>query len=585
MKRYNKRLFLKGLPTSYGVGIGSIYILHNENYKLNFAHIEEAGIKNQIARLDSGIIKTIEEILNLKDQLKGRLEENEKLILDVYITILEDDIFINNIKNIIKIQKLYAENAVEISFNNYINQINGNSDEYIKQRIYDLNEIKGRLIKNIIGGKGPLFDKIFHKHIVAVKELTPTLAAELGKKRVMGILAKEGGTFFSHAAILLRGLGIPLINDINFVNIMKYENSQAIIDGQEGLLIINPVSTEIESYREVLKRNIKKQKKLFINRKKHTITKDGRIIKIFANIGDIEECNLAKDKSVDGIGLVRTEILFAANKIIPDDREQFLTYLKIVKKIRNKPIVFRTFDFGGDKPPKYSHEKFMKTDLKLRGIKRSLFFKSEFIIQLRCILQIAEYGDVRITFPMVNNADEVKDAKEIIQNIIADIYKNTKNTSREIKTGAFIENQEAIENLDSILNEVSFINIGTNDLFQYMMGTDRLIGSCTENEYLDPEFLKILKFCISKAKAKKKHVIVCGEMAGDPLGALLLIGMGASELSSSPSKITEIRTIVNKINFNEAKKISERAIKCSSVLGVRKILSEWILKVGSDIDV
>lgn len=577
-----EKYILKGLAASNGVGIGLIYIFHHEDYKLNYSQTGESGVKYQITRLDAAVTKTIKEILSLKEQLKDRLEENEKLILDVYKTILEDEYFINEIKQTIKAQRLHAENAVHISFHNCIKEIDDSNNEYVKQRVYDLNDLKLRLIKNVVGGRELVFEKVCHKHIVAVKELTPTLAAALGKKRVMGILAEEGGTYFSHAAIILRGLGIPLINDVNFSNIQKFEKMQAIVSGQEGILIINPESNEIEQYRNILKKNIKEQKNLFTMRRRSSITSDGHIIKILANVGNIEECILAKDKNADGIGLVRTEILFAANTSLPDEKEQFLVYLKIVKKMRNKPIVFRTMDFGGDKIPEFSHKKIVKTKTELRGIRLSLLYKEDFIIQLRSILQVAKYGDVSITFPMVYNDEEIKEAKTIIRKITLEFEKTTGRTSKKLKVGAFIETREAIKNLDAILKEVSFINIGTNDLFQQTMDSDRLSRNSNDYEYLEPEFLKILKLCINKAEKKRKQIVICGEMAADPLAAVLLIGMGAHELSLSPSKTDEIRETLARISIIEAQKLYEIAIRCSSAIEVKKIVAEYIMKVGSE---
>lgn len=581
-KYASERYLLKGMAVSDGVGIGLIHIFHHENYILNYTHIGEAIIKQQILKLDEAIIKTIKEVTTLKDQLKNRLQEKEKLILNIYRNILEDEYFIEEVKNIIKLQKLYAEYAVDIGFNNCIDMIDESNNEYAKQRIYDLNDLKIRLIKNIVGGSEPQLDRIGHKHIVAVREITPTLAAALGKKRVVGILSNEGGAYFSHAAIILRGLGIPLINDVNFENIEKYKDVQAIIDGHEGMLIINPEISEIDRFKKVLKSSIKNRKDLLKTRKIITKTRDGQIIKIFANVGSIEECTQAKNKNIDGIGLVRTEILFAANRNLPDEKEQFLSYLKIVKKMRNKPVVFRTIDFGGDKIFGSASEKFTFIDNNLRGIKSSLLNKEDLNIQIRSVLQAAQYGDVSITFPMVNNAEEIKEVKLLIRKNILEFKKFSVNTYTELKVGAFIETREAIENLDAILKEVSFINIGTNDLFQEIMGSNRLNSSSRDYEYFEPEFLKILKFCINRAKKKGKNTIVCGEMAADPLAAVLLIGMGAYELSMPPTKTADIKAVINVLNLKQLKKLCDRVARCFSAIEVKEIVSKWIIETGRD---
>jgi phosphoenolpyruvate-protein phosphotransferase (PTS system enzyme I) len=316
--------------------------------------------------------------------------------------------------------------------------------------------------------------------------------------------------------------------------------------------------------------------------KKLTATIDGQTVLILANVGDIEDCNLARNKNVDGIGIVRTELLFASKSDVPNEKEQFLTYLKIVKKMRKKPIIFRTADFGGDKIPGYKLEGYSDSIEQSRGIRHSLLNKEEFMVQIRSLLQIARYGDLSITFPMVYSIDDIKQAKAIINKVRLEFQNSRVMALKELKIGAFIETREAIQDLGKILKEVSFINIGTNDLFQEVMGFDRLRGNCSECEYLEPEFLKVLKGCIVKAKKRGKRIIICGEMAAEPLAAILLIGMGADELSMSPSKTAEIRATIRKISFIESKKLYEKVIRCSSSIDVKNMVNEWINGVESD---
>lgn len=577
-----ERFFFKGLPVSNGVGMGNICIFQYENYKINTELIEASQVEFQFKKLEQAIAKTIREIYSLKNELKSSLEKDGNLILEVYKAILEDDFFIREIKTEIKENRLHAENAVDVCFNSSFKEILESNNEYAKQRVYDLNDIRSRLVKNIIGASEPVLEKIYHKHIVAVKELTPTLAVALGKKKVMGIIADEGAAFFSHAAIILRGLGIPTLNDVNFINIKKCKDNYAIIDGQDGILIVNPENAEINRYRGALKNNIQRQKELIKKKKKPTFTRDGFRIYVLGNIGNLHECISAKDKSVDGIGLVRTEILFVDYSAMPDEKEQFLAYSKIIKKMQRKPVVFRTADFGGDKTPDYLEDKSNPLDVDLRGIGRSLLYKDDFIIQIRSILRVARLGDVSISFPMVNNAMQIKEAKSIVRRLVTENYPSGEKAVRGLKIGAVIETREGIAHLDEILKEVDFISIGSNDLFQQIKGQERDNNILMEREYLDPGFLKIVYRCIEKVNKKGKQAVMCGEMAADPVACVLLIGMGLSFLSMSPSKVVEIKALINKISLLEAKLLAKKIMRLHTAKDVIEVVSEWMLKSGSE---
>ena len=571
-----ERLFFKGLPVSGGVGLGKICVFQHENYEINHGKVEEAQIQLQIVKLDLAIQKTLHEIFMLKNDLKSQLHKDGNLILDVYKAILEDKYFIQEIKTKIKEQGLYAENAVELCINSYIQEIEESSNEYVKQRIYDLNDISSRLIKHIIGGSEPDFDKIYHKQVVAVKELTPTLAAALGKKKVMGIIADEGAAYFSHAAIILRGLGIPTLNDVNFINVKKSKDNNAIIDGNEGILIINPENSEIERYRTIFKDDIRRHKELIKKKNKATITVDGVRIRIYANVGNLEEGTLAKDRNLDGIGLVRTEILFVGHSTMPDEREQYLTYLKIIKKMKNKPVVFRTVDFGGDKIAKYMEPESILLGKDLRGIARSLVLKEEFIVQLRAILRAARQENVSIAFPMVSHVAEIKEAKSMIHRIMSELSASDEKAIRGIRIGAVIETREGVQHLEEILKEVDFISIGTNDLFQEIMGVDRINFNIKDAEYLHPVFLKIVQRCVDKANRKGKKVTICGEMASDPLAATLLVGMGICDLSMAPAKTVGIKEVITKISFAESKLLFKKIMQNNSATQVKDTVAQWL---------
>ncbi len=573
------RLQFKGEPVSGGIGIGKICILQGKHCEVNEGLISSGTVDAEITRLDLAIEKVVKDIYSLREDLNEGLEKQGELILDVYTAVLQDIYFIDEIKNLIRVKRLYADNAVHICFKEYIKSVEDSENEYAKQRVYDLNDIRCRIIDYIEGdGSRTLLDKIYRKQIVVVRELTPSLAMAVGKRKVMGVAACDGAPYFSHAAIVLRSFGIPALNGIDFDTIVGYDEQQAIIDASTGFLTVNPEKGEVVSGRSILKKTLSQQKLLMKNKNKMPITKDGCRINVSANIGSIYEFNTARSNNVDGIGLVRTEILFANNEQEPDELEQFVIYSKIVKRMRNKPVIIRTADIGGDKIPLYAtlHGGVLNQALQssdLRGISRSLEEQGRFVTQVKAIIRSAQYGNVGITFPMVDSATQIRAAKGIIEKVRHELWLYGRTAGDEISIGAVIETEKGLKDLDSILQEVDFISVGTNDLFEQTMGGSR--ETSREQEYLEPGFLSKVGHCIKKARAAGKFVSVCGEMAADEKVLVMLVGMGAEDLSVPPSMALKIKNIIRDISMYEARQLAKITVECSTLDEVKFILTQW----------
>ncbi|MCX7748683.1 MAG: phosphoenolpyruvate--protein phosphotransferase [Clostridia bacterium] len=569
---------LEGVSVSEGIGIGEIFILQQENFIINRSSIKENQINEEIAKLELAIDRTLYEICDLRDELRNRLERQESLIFEAYKSILEDRYFIQEIKDIIHDTMCFADNAVDICIKGYIKAIEDSHNDYAKQSIYDLNDICTRIIKNLNGepeNKGNI-EKIYHKQIVVLKQLTPSIAAILGKKKVMGIVADGGISYLSHAAIILRGLGIPALSGIKYDEANRFKSKMAVIDGGQGKLIINPLKPELDHYREILKNNIRKQRYLFWKKNKPAMTKDEHRITLSANINSIEECDVVLDNRADGIGLVRTEILFINHSKMPNEKEQFAAYTKIAKKLKDKPVIIRTMDVGGDKVLRFLNSESNLSHQYLRGLERSLANKEEITVQIRSIIRATEYGNISMTFPMVNRAGEIKEVKEMVETIRMKLSDEYKKAFPKVRLGAFIETLSSLRHLDEILQEVDFISIGTNDLLQEFLARDRKSQELGNSEYLHPDFIRMIKGCIEKACHYEKHVTVCGEMASDVRSSVILLGIGATDLSVHPLKISKLRESFRKITMEEAKNLASRVIKSSSIEGVRKILTKSI---------
>jgi phosphotransferase system enzyme I (PtsI) len=565
------KVVFEGLPVSGGIGIGKLICVKDTDYEVNSGLIDETQVESQITDLEVAICKTFIEIYDLKDGFKGLLSDEENRIFEFYSEILDDSFFFEEIKNVIRQDRYHADNAIYKCIQGYIDCIQESDNEYVKNRIFDLNDVRKRLIKNVYGDSEVNFDNIDSSQIVVVRELNPIIAGVLSKKEVKGVVAEEGAGYFTHASIILKSVGIPTLGNVNFKELVQYRDNNAVIDCNKGILIINPDNNQIFNYNEKLKgKDSIKNSHYF----EPAITTDGHKVSLYASISSLKEFNIAKRTNFDGIGLVRTESIFINYSKVPDEKRQFAIYAKMAKTMKNRMIVLRTADIGGDKVPGIHNLYKAPSENNPRGIKRSLDHKNEFVLQMRSIVRANAYGNVGITFPMVTSADEIREVKKIIRDIEAD--PSVKNNER-IKIGAFIETISAVNDINNIIEEVDFINIGTNDLLHQFCGLNRKCSTILKENYLDPEFIKMVKWCVDSAKRRNKPVVVCGEMASDPISALVLLGLGVKDLSLTLGAFYDIYELIGKVNCEDAEKIAEKVVQSQDISEVKKILSDWLV--------
>ena len=568
------KIVLEGLPVSGGIGIGRFICVKEISYDVNTQLIDEGEVESQITDLEVAICKTFIEIYDLKDGFKGLLSEEENRIFEFYNEILDDSYFFEEIKNTIRNEKYHADNAIYTCIQKYIDCIQNSDNEYVKYRIFDLNDVRKRLIKNVYGHSEVNYEEINSSHVVAVRELNPIIAGVLSKKEVRGVVAQEGAGYFTHASIILKSVGIPTLGNINFKELIQHQEKDVIIDCNKGIMIVNPDDSQIFSYSEKLrgKADIKN-----IDNFEPAVTMDGCKISLYASISSLKEFNIAKRINFDGIGLVRTESIFINYNKVPDEKRQFAIYSKMAKTMKNRMLVLRTVDIGGDKVPGSLDFYKAPSEYTTRGIKRSLEHKNELTLQMRSIIRAKGYGNIGITFPMVNNADEIREIKEIIRGIENETKAENNEGNSRIKIGAFIETISAVKDIENIIKEVDFINIGTNDLLHQFCGLNRKCSTVLKDNYLDPKFIKIVKKCVDCAKDNGKHVVLCGEMASDPMSVVVLIGLGVKDLSITLGAFYDIYEIIRKTNCEEAAKITGKAVRSMSMEEVKKMLSDCLL--------
>ncbi len=575
---------ISGIGTSGGIGIGNALIIPDKNANINITSIDNP--KEEKDRYDKVKAHFIIETEKLILKLKNKLKDNDKvaLVLKNQIYLVNDEELNKSIYDIIENEHLCAEAAVLKACDMYINILNSIDSDVINQRIVDIKDLSSRIINMLQGQEELNLSELPNDTVIVANELHPSITAAMDTEHVAGIVARRGGEN-SHAAILSRALEIPAVLSVKNAMTDIKNNDLVIIDGSSGKIYINPDKNIIEEYREKREEYKLKLKELKEFNGKPTVTRDNKILKLFANIGTDYDAHKAVGKSAEGIGLFRTEFLFMNRISIPDEDEQTEAYKRAVIMCDGKPVTIRTLDIGGDKDIAYmglEHEE--NPYLGYRAIRYCLDHKDLFETQLRSILKASAYGNVRIMLPMITCIEEIREVKNIIAYIKNEFDKNGIEYDKNIKIGIMIETPAAAVMADVFAKEVDFFSIGTNDLTQYTMAADR--GN--ENvAYLysvfNPAVLRTIENVINAAKNNNIGICMCGESAGNPLMIPLLIAFGLEEFSVSPSMILETRKNISKWTYEEACNVKNAVMNMVTKSEITAYLKECGGRYGTDI--
>ncbi|WMC19740.1 MAG: phosphoenolpyruvate--protein phosphotransferase [Enterobacteriaceae bacterium PC38] len=557
---------ISGISVSKGIALGKALLFKKQKIKINQINIFKHEINKEIQNFYFGRNKTIEQLKQIKQINKNKIDKDKENIFNSHIMILDDYEFEKEIINLIKKQLISADYAVEIIINKQIETIKKIKNDYLKERINDLNDIKNRLLKNIL--KLNIIDLNFIKNevIIVSKDLTPSEIAQINLNKVLGFIIELGGVT-SHTTIIAKSLELPtIINVYNITNKIK-NNDYIILDSINNKIYINPNINIINSIKKEKKKYINEKKKLQKIKNLKTITLDGRKISLLSNICNPKDINIFKQYGSEGIGLYRTEFLFMNRNVLPNENEQYKSYKYIVKKLKNKPINIRIIDIGGDKNVSYLNiPKEENPFLGWRAIRMLIDCKKILYTQIRAILLSSYYGNIKIIFPMVTSIEEIKYLKYELNNIKKILTIDKKKFNKKILIGVMIETPASALIIKDIIKEIDFISIGTNDLTQYTFAVDRnnkLVSHLYNS--LSPQILKLIKKIIYYTHKQNKYVSICGELASDENATLLLLGMGLDEFSMNTNYIPYIKNIIIKNKFSDAKKIAEIALKKQTI--------------------
>ncbi len=567
----------KGTAASQGIVIGPAYVINKRMANIQKEQIPATKVEEEIDRLKKAVEKTKMEILSIKEKIIYDIGNSEADIFNAYLLLLEDPMFAGKTEEIIESQMVNAEYALTLVLKDYSEFFNRISDSYLKERSRDIAGLVEKVVNNLSEKIPEAQETPDDKYIVVALDLSPADTAEMDKNKILGFITELGGAT-SHTAIVARSLEIPAVVGIRDITHNVKTGDLLIVDGGKGIVIVNPNQKALATYRDEQKKQLVKIKTLKRLKKLETITVDKHSVILSANIDFSEEVGVAKENNTDGIGLFRTEFIYMNRMNLPSEDEQFNLYKIVVEKMNPKPVTIRTLDIGGDKfLPYFKLPPEQNPFLGMRSIRLSLSNVNIFKLQLRAILRASAFGVIKIMFPMVSVMNEIDEAKKIIEEVKEELKHKRIPFDNNISTGIMIEVPAAALMSEELAKKVDFFSLGTNDLIQYTMAVDRGNNSVA-NLYdgLNPAVLKLIKMTIDNGHKNKIPVSVCGEMAGEPYIAVLLMGMGIDELSTNAATTLTIKRIIRSIKFQDSIELAEKAMKMNKPSEIRAFIASRV---------
>lgn len=561
---------LKGKGVSNGIGIGNAIILENDKIEVTQFKIENP--KKEVEFFYTAFNKVIEETKELKNKLTGTEQE----IMQAYLTILEDPTLISETISMIENEQYNAGYATEIGFNKIAQVFKSMEDSYMAARAADIEDMKNRVLAKIVGKELVDLGKMQPNTIIIAKELTTSDTAKLNFKNVSGIITELGGKT-SHVSIMARTHEIPAILGIDNIKEKFKNNDYIAMNGNTGEIYINPTEEVLNNFKELMIKMNNEKLDLEKYKSDNTVTTDNYKVELVANIGVPEDSNIAIENTAEGIGLFRSEFLYMDSETLPTEEEQFVAYKKVAENMKGKPVIIRTLDVGGDKDIKYLNlEKEDNPFLGYRAIRISLDNQELFKTQLRALLRASHFGKVYIMLPMISSIEELRQAKEIIEEVKEELeYKNIE-FDKDIKVGIMIEIPSAALMAKALAEECDFFSIGTNDLIQYTTAVERG-NSKIEKLYTKyhPAVIKLIKMAIDGAHSAGKWCGMCGEAAGDSLYIPLILGLGLDEFSMNPSKILRARKVISNLSYKDCKTLANKVLELNTATEVEDLLIKF----------
>ena len=576
MTNHAKEIVLKGIPASPGICHGDAMLFAQINIDVPLYRISENEVSVEKERFQKAILATREEIIQIRDQVSNSLGEDEALIFDAHLMVLEDNALITETIQHIEQNKQNVEYSFNVVVERYINFFKTIEDEYLRERVSDIKDVSRRVLNHLVGATKNTSLSTPQNRIIVSEDITPSQAVSFNKDNLLGFITDSGGAT-SHFVIMSRSFKIPAVVGLHNATEKIKQNDYILIDGYEGLVFINPSSETIKEYDQIANKQREIERSFQEELAEKTETLDGHSIELMANIEASDDISASIQDSFDGIGLFRTESIYLMKNGMPSEEEQFNEYASVAKNTNGKPVIIRTLDIGGDKLINGVHD---DSFLGLRAIRFCLENLTIFKTQLRAILRASIFGDIRIMYPMISGIEELDKANYILDEVKEELLAEEIAFDSDIQVGAMIELPSAVSIIDLLANKVDFFSVGTNDLIQYLMAVDRMDDRVSHlYQPTHPAVLRSLKSIFEQSDSNQKHVSVCGEMAGEPIYAALLIGLGAKSLSVSVSRLPEIKHYIRLMNIGELKELINELMTLDQADTIEQKLKAFIEKL------
>lgn len=569
---------LQGIAASSGIAIGPAYLylpaeIVVERRKVTDTATEEAKL--------AAALEACRTELNLVHRgLFERLGEDEARIIEAQLLILEDPALIDRVKEKIS-GGINVELAVEEVIASYAALMEDMEDEYLRARGADIRDVGNRLLRHLLGLPSASLAELREPSVVVARDLAPSDTAQLDKELVLGFGTSMGGTT-SHTAILARMLGIPAVVGIGAELLSIRPQQQLVLDGKEGVVIVEPDSKTIEHYLKERDRSQEVQEKALAVAHQPAITTDGHQVEAVANIGDVRSAEEALSWGAEGVGLFRTEFLFLEARFAPSEEEQYQAYWAVAELMGERPLVIRTLDIGGDKKLPYLQlDKEMNPFLGCRAVRLSLRRRELFKAQLRAILRAGVGANVKVMFPMIAVLEELRAAKEVLEEAKTELEAEGMAHAERLEVGIMVEIPSAVIGADLLAPEVDFFSIGTNDLIQYAMACDRTneqVGYLYEPFH--PVVLRLIQWTIEAGHSHGKWVGMCGEMAGNLEAIPILLGLGLDEFSMNARAIPQAKALIRSLSLSQAQEIARETMMMTDAAQIQNYVRERMAKLN-----
>lgn len=578
-----EEVILRGLPISKGIGIGSPVFFANADDEVPEVAIPKKEVEKEIQRYRKALDQSRKDVENLQKMSLHEGPPEVVAILGAHLEMMQDPMMTTTIEERIRESQQNIESIFQRLMEEYKQRFNSMQDAFFQERVRDVLDVCKRILGHLCPLDQMRMAEMPQNSIILTQELVPSETVEADASSIGAFVTAAGG-LTSHAAIIARAKGIPYVANVDIKVLKRIDLQSVIVDGSEGLVIINPTRKTLRKYQELKKGYLESYKFLKSHSHLKGETIDGYEVKIFANLENPAEIDLLLKNGAHGVGLFRSEYLFLSRKQFPSEEEQFSIYKRMVKALKGRPLVIRVFDIGGDKTvelppssPSFGYFEEIGAEfnpaLGCRAIRFLLRFKDLLQQQIRAILRASAFGEIHLLVPMVSDLSEIRQVRKLVEKIRLELLEEGIQTAKEIPIGCMIEVPSSAIMCDALAEETDFLSIGTNDLVQYVLAADRS-NPATADLYFTthPSILRLIRMVVASANRLHKPVILCGESAADPMLIPILLGLGIREFSVAARHIPLVKHTIRKWRILEACRLAEDALEYASAQELKQFL-------------